>query len=390
MHPALADQEKNISSVMGKSDNSPDIAIFGAGIAGLWLLHTLKQRGYDVILFERNTIGCGQTIAAQGIIHSGLKFSLAGKVSSLAQSISAMPDRWREHLKTDLQATKLNEKSHQLLIPKGFFGGLTKLVAQKALGNNVHEIKRNDWSADLINSGFSGSLIYMDEPVLNVPSLLRALAEPYRDCIKQADEEILNHITPKLTIFTSAQSNHTIAKTKKQDNGLETQKRPLLQAMMKNAPFPLYGHLVGKTDKPLASITTHKTLKDELVWYFGGGVAERLTDTNPELLFKDCINALSKYLPNLDLQNIEWAALPINRIEGKSNTDGWMPDTPTIHRAENTLYCWPTKMTFAPLLGDMILKEIDFLPSKTITRLDLPNAEYTKAPWDTSKWITLN
>lgn len=375
---------------MGKSDKSPDIAIFGAGIAGLWLLHTLKQRGYDVILIERKSIGCGQTIAAQGIIHSGLKFSLAGKVSSLAQSISAMPDRWRDHLKTDLHAAKLNAKSHQLLIPQGFFGGLTKLVAQQALGNNVHEITQDNWTQDIKSSGFKGSLIYMDEPVLDVPSLIKALAEPYRDCIKKADETVLNIITPKLSIFTCAESNHEIAKAQKQNDGLETQKRPLLQGMMKNAPFPLYGHLVGKTDKPIISITTHKTSNNELVWYLGGGVAERPTNANPFDIYQESLKAFKKYLPNIDFSNAQWAVLPINRIEGKSSTDGWMPDTPTIHRTNNALYCWPTKMTFAPLLGDLVLKEINFEPSKTQTKIDLQNADYAQTPWDTAQWTKLN
>ena len=68
----------------------PDIVIFGAGIAGLWTFHSLKKMGYDVLLLERESIGGGQTIASQGIIHSGLKFSLAGKVNKLAKSISAM------------------------------------------------------------------------------------------------------------------------------------------------------------------------------------------------------------------------------------------------------------------------------------------------------------
>lgn len=391
MRPALVVQAKSTSNVMAKSDKSPDIAIFGAGIAGLWLLHTLKQRGYDVLLFEKHEIGCGQTIAAQGIIHSGLKFSLAGKVNNLAKSISAMPDRWREHLKTDLKATKLNAESHQLLIPNGFFGGLTKLVTQKALGNNVHEITKEHWNEDLANSGFKGSLIYMDEPVLDVPSLVKALSEPYRHYIKKADETILESIYPKLTIFTSAQSNHKIAKTFTQDQGLETQHRPLIQAMMKNAPFELYGHLVGKTDKPIASITTHQTINGELVWYIGGGVAERPTDKDPTDVYRESLNAFAKYLPNIDFSNTEWATLPINRIEGKSNTDGWMPDTPTIHRVENTLYCWPTKLTFAPLLGDMVMKEINFQPSMTQTELnDLQNAEYALAPWDNTKWTKFN
>jgi glycine/D-amino acid oxidase-like deaminating enzyme len=76
-----------------------DIVIVGAGIAGLWTFHRLKKRGYDVLLLEKDSIGGDQTIASQGIIHSGLKFAIAGKISTLARSISAMPDIWRTALK---------------------------------------------------------------------------------------------------------------------------------------------------------------------------------------------------------------------------------------------------------------------------------------------------
>jgi glycerol-3-phosphate dehydrogenase len=52
-----------------------DLIIFGAGIAGLWTLNHFRGLGYNAILLETDSIGCGQTIAAQGIIHSGLKYA---------------------------------------------------------------------------------------------------------------------------------------------------------------------------------------------------------------------------------------------------------------------------------------------------------------------------
>ena len=65
--------------------------VFGAGIAGLWAFNRLKGAGYNALLLESNRIGCGQTIASQGILHSGLKYAIAGKVNKLAKSISALP-----------------------------------------------------------------------------------------------------------------------------------------------------------------------------------------------------------------------------------------------------------------------------------------------------------
>lgn len=380
-----------------------DVVIFGAGIAGLWAFNRLKKLGFNVLLLEKDTIGCGQTVASQGIIHSGLKFSLAGKVNKLAQTISKMPDLWRDALRgegdVDLSAAQMATQSQQLLIPSGFMGGLTKLVAERALGNNVHSVSKDEWPQEIKDSGFKGSLIFMDEPVLNVPSVLHALAAPYKNCIRKiSDEQASNpfeflkeqNITAKRVIFTSAASNHDIAKANAHDKGLETQHRPLVQGMMKNAPFPLFAHLVGKTDKPIASITTHEMSDSTLVWYLGGLVAERSVDSNPQDVIDAALKAYKNYLPNIDFSNAEWATLPINRVEGKSKTDSWMPDTPTIHHTEDALYCWPTKLTFAPMLSDMILEELNergITASNTSSDFSfLPEADYTRTPWDNAQW----
>lgn len=382
---------------------TPDIVIFGAGIAGLWTFNRLKRMGFDVLLLESHAIGGGQTIASQGIIHSGLKFSLAGKINKLARSISAMPDLWRDALEgkgnVDLSQASIATTSQQLLIPAGFMGGLTKLVAERALGNNVHSIPEKDWPDDIKNSGFKGSLVFMDEPVLNVPSVLRALARPYKESIRKISQDqannpfaflTQNNIEPKRIIFTTASSNYKIAKANGHDAGLETQKRPLVQGMMKNAPFPLFAHLVGKTDKPIASITTHATEDGSLVWYLGGLVAEHPKETNPANIYDAALKAFKTYLPDVDFSSALWSTLPIDRVEGKSRTDSWMPDTPSVHHHKDALYCWPTKLTFAPMLSDMILDDLDKLgikPSQTQSDYtNLPKAPYAKAPWDDTTW----
>ena len=73
----------------------PDILIFGGGIAGLWLINHLQQRGYQCLLLETGTLGGAQTLASQGIIHGGLKYALGGGLSSESEAIAGMPDRWR-------------------------------------------------------------------------------------------------------------------------------------------------------------------------------------------------------------------------------------------------------------------------------------------------------
>ncbi len=378
------------------------IAIIGAGIAGLWTFARLRRAGYDALLLEREAVGSGQTIASQGIVHSGLKYSLAGKLSGAARSISAMPDRWRAALRgegeIDLSAARTVADSQFLLIPGGVLGGLTRLVAQRALGGNSRTVAPSEWPAGLRDAGFGGSAVFMDEPVLDVPSVLRALAEPYRGGVRKvaaseaaATPDFLRvlGIEPRAVLYTAAGSNHGIARDRGQDAGLETQHRPLLQGMMRPAPFPLFAHLVGASDKPVATITTHRAADGALVWYLGAAVAERAREADPREVYDASARAFRDYLPDVDLGAVQWAALPIDRVEGR--TQGYhMPDTPTLHRVGNVMYGWPTKLTFAPMLGDMVVAELDRIgvaPSHRQTDFsDLPPVGYAAPPWDRAQW----
>ncbi|MCD8526439.1 MAG: FAD-dependent oxidoreductase [Alphaproteobacteria bacterium] len=371
-----------------------DIVIIGVGIAGLWTYRHLKSLGYDVLLLEREAIGAGQTLASQGIIHSGLKYAFAGQINELARSISAMPDLWRAALKgqgpVDLSAARMNAESQILLVPSGLMGGLVKLVTKKVLGGRVREIPKTEWPADIKASGFKGSLIYMDEPVLDVSSVIKALAGDIRLSADPLATLKDHGITAQKIIVTAAGSNADIAAKQGHDNGLATQKRPLLMGMLKPAPFELYAHLVGTSDKPVATITTHKREDGTLVWYLGGGVAERAKESNPQEVIDAARAGFKKYLPGIDLSAVEWGTLPIDRVEGKSDKDGWMPDTPTIHSAGDMLYCWPTKLTFSPLLSKRIaeiLAEENIKPSGVTNDWSfLPEAPFAKGPWETDQW----
>lgn len=66
-----------------------DIAIFGGGIAGLWLANLLRQRGFSCVVLEAGTLGGGQTLLSQGILHGGLKYALGGTLSSESEAIAA-------------------------------------------------------------------------------------------------------------------------------------------------------------------------------------------------------------------------------------------------------------------------------------------------------------
>src|ERR1700733_5630823 len=76
-----------------------DVVVLGGGIAGAWLLAELRARGYAAILCERGSLGAGQTICAQGIIHGGFKYDLSAARTSAGEALAAMPAAWRARLR---------------------------------------------------------------------------------------------------------------------------------------------------------------------------------------------------------------------------------------------------------------------------------------------------
>ena len=72
-----------------------DVAIIGGGIAGLWLLNRLVNDGYNALLFEQTALGGEQTVASQGMIHGGIKYTLSGTLSGASEAIADMPAHWQ-------------------------------------------------------------------------------------------------------------------------------------------------------------------------------------------------------------------------------------------------------------------------------------------------------
>jgi len=361
------------------AERDADIIIHGAGIAGLWTLARLKNLGYDALLVEPNAVGGVQTMASQGIIHSGLKYVLGGKINPLARSISAMPEIWRAALRgegpVDLSKAVVATESQLLLIPKGMIGAIMKVGAKNFLGAELDKIK---WPPEISASGFQGSVVDMGEPVLDIPSVVQALAEPLKTCIRASAEGI----RAKKHIYTAAWGND-ISK-------ITTQRRPLLMGLLKNAPFPVWAHFVGASDKPLATITTHTAKDGSLIWYFGGQVAEREKTANPDDVYADIHAALKKYMPDVKTDGAELSVLAIDRIEAKGT--GFMPDAPVVQNIDDKIFAWPTKLTFAPMMADKIVEKLaadNISPSHNHTDWSfLPEIGYAQPPWETAIWTT--
>src|SRR5690606_23628222 len=77
---------------------STDVLIVGGGIAGVWLNARLRRAGFATLLVEKGSLGGGQSVKSQGIIHGGTKYALHGALTGSSEAIAAMPGRWREAL----------------------------------------------------------------------------------------------------------------------------------------------------------------------------------------------------------------------------------------------------------------------------------------------------
>lgn len=377
--------------------HSYDIIIFGGGVAGLFVANRLKHDGYNVIVIEKDALGHGQTLASQGMIHGGQKYTLEGKVTPEAAAIAAMPARWD----ACLDGTGEIDLSHveslsltQIMFPAGnFFSGLTTLAAAKAVRGDTRRLKKNEYPDALTR----GPVFEMQEKVLNTKSLITELAKPLQGRIlKGTATELLpdgqvavdgQKLQAQAILFTAGAGNEEALKLLKVKE-THTQRRPLRQIMVRHMPDALYGHGITNKPKPRVTITSHSDHNGEYIWYLGGNIAElgaSLTDAEALAFAK---KEMQEMFPHINWDEKEWATWLGDRAEPKS-ADGRLPPGPVLHQRGKVLLAWPVKLTFAPLLADNILdwlKRSDIRPHDPTPPPALTPAETGHYPWEHATW----
>jgi hypothetical protein len=385
-----------------------DLLIFGTGIASLWCTAHLRARGYKVIMICDRPVGGDQTLAAQGIIHAGLKYALSGKITKLARSISAMPQHWLDALHgkgtVDLSGARVAAQGQELMIPDNIMGGLVSRLSQTVFKGQIYD--HADWRDDILSSGFQGHIVQLPEPVVDVPSVVTHIFQKNQSIIFQTSGQEIVFQTPhdivigndvihtQACIFACGAGNQKMATNNQDEPHIQMRLRPLMMGFLKPAPFLLSAHLIGTSDKPLATITTHTLQSGEKIWYIGGQVSERATSSPPEKLFKDILKILMRFFPAFDFQQIEMAALALERAEGFATSSHQPPDRPIIQRKNSNFYIWPSKMTFAPLLATQLeddLKKQGINASGNTnwepeSLNNLANATLAIAPWEDLIW----
>jgi glycine/D-amino acid oxidase-like deaminating enzyme len=393
----------------------PDVLIIGGGVAGLWLINHLQQKGYECLLLEKGSLGGGQTLASQGIIHGGLKYALTGTLSGESEAISAMPGRWREALagrgSVDLAGLPLLSETQYLWSAGSMASRMTTFFASKMLRGRIDKLERTEFPQALANPAFKGSVYRLEDLVIDTERLVKHLAakaagrllifDPARDRLEWDERGLAaatvagRRIEPGVTVFSAGEGNQTLL-TQAHKQGLllteEVQLRPLKMLLVKHAlGEPFYGHCIGASNKPQLTVTTHKLSDTECVWYLGGDLAEKGVDLSDKEQIAAGVALLKQLFPWLDFSGSRFATLDVNRAEPYQPLLV-KPDSAYAKRERQLVVAWPTKLTLAPDLADRVTALLD-PPAEECRSLpellpELPQAGCGISRWHSCGWVS--
>lgn len=384
-----------------------DLCILGGGVAGLWLANLAKARGLDVLLLSKQPLGSGQTIASQGMIHGGMKYTLAGALTGASEAIAEMPAYWRNCLcgegDISLRDTRILSDHFFLWSGESVASRLTTFFASKITRGRVTPVTDDRRPAFLRHQDFTGSLYRLDDLVLDVPSLIANLAHNLDGRCFVIDDYQLQKTTDDIyslradSLEIQAQQFVLCGGEGNQDllNQLgfaqpEQQLRPLQQVMIKHQyPFDFFGHCVGMDSTPRLTISSHRLPAGERIWYLGGSLAEKGAHLSEDELIALAKSELTELIPWINFEKAGWATLKINRAEPKQ--PGLIrPDNAFAEALPDTNICigWPTKLTLAPNMANQILSLLEAKELKPLfnnRKADLHSltpAPIAKTPWE--------
>lgn len=382
---------------------STDVLIVGAGVAGLWLNARLRKQGFSTLVVERDSLGGGQSVKSQGIIHGGAKYALHGALTGASEAIADMPRRWREALagdgELDLRGVNILSQAHYLWSPGTLAGNLTSFFASKAVRGRVDQVKGDQLPPALQDPRFKGKVYRLAELVVDVPSLIQRLAELAGDGLLAAqsieplieDGEMIGlridgrEIHAQRIIFSAGAGNAELLASA----GISIpaqQLRPLHMVLVKGPTLkPLYAHCLGGGPKPRITITTHPAANGEWVWYLGGDIAEADgVAREPAEQIAVAQKELGNLLPWVDLSQAQWATLRVNRAE-PAQSGLVRPDNAFIADQGRLLVGWPTKLALAPDFSDRVLQALEqdgVQPGNATVLPPLPRPPLAKTAWE--------
>ncbi len=399
-----------------------DVVVFGGGCAGLWLLDDLRRRGARVLLLESGRLGAGQTASAQGILHGGLKYSLAGLLSSSARMVREMPAAWEDAIagRAEPNLSTVRSRADWCYLWRGqsLKSWTAMLAAVTAL--QVKPVALDEKHVPPVLAGCPRPIYRLDERVIDPLSFLGVFAERNRGLIWQIDSSgglSFDHgdsssacpavtvrnprdgttarLQPEWIVLAAGEGNAAL----REQLGLTgevMQRRPLRVALVRGELPLLNGHCVDGA-KTRVTITSDVDRAGRTVWQLGGQVSEDGVALAPDAFLRLAQRELAAVLPGWRGVKLEWAEFSANRAE-RSTTGGLMPGDVQILRDGPVLTIWPTKLVMAPLLSRRILDILQVAGSRpaddwhaSLQELDWPAPATALAPWERElSWVSID
>ncbi|MDM8348437.1 FAD-dependent oxidoreductase [Pseudomonas sp. sp1636] len=382
---------------------STDVLIVGGGIAGLWLNARLRRQGFATLLVENASLGGGQSVKSQGIIHGGAKYALHGALTGASEAIADMPRRWREALagsgELDLTGVRLLSDAHYLWSPGSLAGNITSFFASKAVRGRVDQVKGEQLPLALQHPQFKGKVYRLAELVLDAPSLIERLAALAADGLLAAAAIAPLHergelvglivdgreIRAQRIVLSAGSGNAQLLAALGLAQPVQ-QLRPLHMVLVKGPSLkPLYAHCLGGGPKPRVTVTTHPAADGEWIWYLGGELAEAegvARDAAAQI--KAAQKELGALLPWVDLSSAHWATLRVERAE-PAQSGLTRPDNAFLAEQGPLLVGWPTKLALAPDFADRVLAALDrdgIQPASHAPLPALPRPAIARPAWE--------
>lgn len=388
-----------------------DIVVIGGGIAGLWTLAELRLAGYEAVLFEKDKLGCMQTLASQGMIHGGQRYFLQGNANAHGESLSAMPKIWDQAFsgagKLNLSGTKILSDDQFMWSPGGLAANVTSFFASKTMNAKMKHLDAEDLPEVFKNQKkFKGLVYRMSEVVIDTQSLMEAFRSQFGEYIFSGEVVGLSHENQRIDSIQVNLSNEVIRVEAKQyifaagrgnefavealglnHDGPKTQRRPLKQVLIKGRKERFYGHCITVDPRPRMTISAHHS-KGEDYWYLGGIVAEYGIDKDDQKALSHAKKELHVLFPWLQWEHTSLATMFIDRAEPYAKV-GFFKEGPQFLKQSNALIVWPTKLTFAPsvakIAGEWVVENRASSPALVASSemfAKLPKAQVADYPWD--------
>lgn len=380
------------------SSYSTDIVIFGGGIAGLWLLNRLRDEGYQAVLLETKSLGGGQTLASQGIIHGGLKYALNGALTGAANIISTMPARWRSCLAgeadIDLRGCKILSGNYYMWSDAGFRSKLKTFLGSKSLSGRVNAVEKQEYPYFFRAASIEGTLYKLPDFVIDTKSLLDTLVAKQKQYIFniEADSYSFPHddlgninsvilangdssirLATKKIIFSAGEGNqHLIEKAQLQKP--KSQVRPLNMVYLRSDRLAsIFVHCIGDDFSltPKLTVTSHTDSSGSTIWYLGGEIAESGVGKDDETQIQEAQKLIASLFPWADLGDAQWHCFTVNRAEPQVHNN-YRPEDAYFSEESNVLVAWPTKLTLTPNLAD---KVSEHFRAQAVTQTQSSNSE---------------